>query len=367
MDRLLPRLLPVAVAALVACGGSSKSPTGIPPNTWTWVPIAGAVCSDGSPTGIAVETPSTPSGDVVVFLMGGGACWDVNTCFLLNTNGQVATPGPFGEAQMQQQMPGLVPRSLFDRTLASNPYKDFTFVFVPYCTGDVHTGDKVESYPGAPRDWHHKGRVNLAADFGWMKANLGDPAKVVISGSSAGGFGSLLAFDMARTAWPSAKGYLVDDSGPPLSNIPSTTVAAWYAAWDLGGALTPLCGLECATDMSLVFPALQRKYPGDRLALLSSTQDATIRGFFGTFTSTPPFVTPMDATTFENALRALASQIEDATPPGETHAFVVVGTSHTMLGHPADFTSSQGTNLVDWLGQQVNDSTSWSSATPTPF
>ncbi len=360
MRPTLPRLAAIVLAALVAaCGSGSKSPPGIPPNTWTWVSTPGAVCSDGSPTGIAVETPSNPSGDVLVFLMGGGACWDALTCFTLN----IATPGPFGEAQMNAQVPVLVPNSIFDRTVASNPYKDFTFVFVPYCTGDVHTGNKVQSYPGAPREWHHEGRVNLAADFAWMKANL-DPAKVVVSGSSAGGFGSLLAFDMAKNTWPTAKGYLVDDSGPPLREIPTATIAAWYLAWDLGGALTPLCGVGCATDMSLAFPALETKYPDDRLALLSSTQDATIRAFFGAFTTTWPYVVSMDATTFETGLRDLAGRIEDATPPGETHAFIVAGTSHTMLGHPADFTSQHGTSLFDWLGQQVNDDAGWSASIP---
>ncbi len=357
--------LVLAVAVAACGGGSKKSSTAIPPLTWTWIPVAGAVCSDGSPTGVAVETPATPSGDLLVFLMGGGACWDTLTCFTLG----IATPGPFGASQMQQRISQLAPGSIFDRSVASNPYKDFTYVFVPYCTGDVHTGDKVGTagsgaFVGAPHDWHFKGRVNLAADFAWMDANLGVPSSLVVAGSSAGGFGSLHAFDLARTTWPAAKGYLVDDSGPPISAIPSATIAAWVLAWDIGGAMPAACGpLDCLTDLSRVFTALQTTYPKDRMALLSSTQDATIRSFFGTFTTTYPYVTPMDATTFESSLRSLAGAIEDATPPGETHAFLVTGTSHTMLGAPANFTS-QGTGLWTWLGQQVNDDAAWSAAIP---
>ncbi len=368
----LPRLLALALAATVAaCGGSKHSPP-TPTLTWTWVPVAGAVCSDGSPTGIAVEASAKPDADVLVFLMGGGACWDLFTCFpqtvVPNFPSQFATPGPFGEAEMNAQVPQLVPGSLFDRTIATNPYKDFTYVFVPYCTGDVHSGDLKQHFTGAPRDWLFKGRVNLAADLDWLAANLGyAPAKVVVSGSSAGGFGSLLAYSMAREKWPAAKGYLVDDSGPPLSNIPPLTIAAWDASWGLGGAVNPLCGaLDCMTDLSQIFPALETKYPDDRLALLSSTQDQTIRSFFGTFTSEYPYVTAMDPTTFETALRALATKIEDNSPPGETHAFVVTGTSHTMLGHPADFHAPDGTSLFDWLGQQVNDADVWSQAIPPP-
>ncbi len=371
MRPTLLRLAALAlVATLAACGGSKKS---TPPLTWTWVPVSGAVCADGSPTGIAIEASPKPDADVVVFLNGGGACWDLFTCFpqtvVPTFTTQFTTPGPFGEAQMNALVPQFVPGSIFDRSIASNPYKDFTFVFVPYCTGDVHSGDRTQRFTGAPSDWRFKGRVNLAADFDWLAANLGyAPAKVVVSGFSAGGFGSLLAYSMARAKWPSAKGYLVDDSGPPLSNIPTDEIAAWDLAWNLGGAVGPLCGaLDCMGNLSRLFPALQAAYPDDRLALLSSTQDLTIRSFFG-ITSSPPSVQPMDATFFEGALRALAggppAGIEDATPPGETHAFLVVGTSHTMLGHPDAFHAPDGRSLFDWLGQQVNDDGAWSAAIP---
>ncbi len=362
------RVALVLAVALAACRGGSKktSTVQLQPLTWTWIPVAGAVCSDGSPTGIAVETPAAPSGDLLVFLMGGGACWDTLTCFTLG----IATPGPFGQPQMQQQVPALVPGSIFDRSVASSPYKDFTYVFVPYCTGDVHSGDKIGTagsvpFVGAPHDWHFKGRVNLALDFAWIDANLDAPSKVVVAGSSAGGFGSLHAFDLARKTWPGAKGYLVDDSGPPLSAIPPATIAAWQLAWDLGGAMPSACGpLDCLGDLSRVFPALRTTYPNDRMALLSSTQDQTIRSFFGTFTTTYPYVVPMDPTTFETSLRSLAGAIEDATPPGETHAFVVTGSTHTMLGAPGNFTSSQGTGLWDWLKQQVTDDPAWAEAIP---
>ena len=179
MRSTLLRLAALALAAAVAgCGGSKHS---TPPLTWTWVPVSGAVCSDGSPTGIAIEASPTPDADVVVFLMGGGACWDAFTCFpqtfVPSLPNRFATPGPFGEAEMTALRAQLLPGSILDRTVASNPYKDFTFVFVPYCTGDVHSGDRVGhagSFPfvGAPRDWHFKGRANLAADFDWLAANL---------------------------------------------------------------------------------------------------------------------------------------------------------------------------------------------------
>ena len=54
----LPRLAVLLVAAaLLACG---KKSTPTPPLVWTWVPIPGSVCNDGSPTGIAIEASAKP-------------------------------------------------------------------------------------------------------------------------------------------------------------------------------------------------------------------------------------------------------------------------------------------------------------------
>lgn len=343
---------PVRIAALslalllAACGGEEPLPEG----AFTWMPLPGAVCSDGSPTGIGVEPGPGPSPDVLVFLDGGGACWNALTCFALGS----AAAGPYGAAQLAADVEAQRAGSLLDRTAPGNPFAGFTFVFVPYCTGDVHAGNAVRTYPGAPRPWHHRGAANLEAAFGWLASGLPAPSRVVVAGSSAGGFGSLHAFDLARTTWPSAKGYLVDDSGPPLDEIPQATVDAWYQEWNMGEVVTPLCGAACQQDLSLAFPALAARYPADRLALLSSTQDTVIRWFFGDLAT----LTPMDAATFESGVRGLAAAMEEL---GSAHAFVVPGATHTMLAGPAAFTSG-GVGLFEWLRRQVEDDPAWGAA-----
>ncbi|HEX9050638.1 MAG TPA: pectin acetylesterase-family hydrolase [Anaeromyxobacter sp.] len=353
------RLAALALVALaLACGGKKSPPT--PPLTWTWVPIAGSVCNDGSPTGIGIEASPTPGADVIVFLDGGGACWDYLSCYTLHT----ATTGPFGKDQLDARVKS-VAGTIFDRAAPGNPYKDYTFVFVPYCTGDVHSGDKTQTYIPATVEWHHAGRVNVANAFQYLGAQLEPPAKVVVSGSSAGGFGSLLAFTKAKATWPAAKAYLVDDSGPPLANIPSATVSDWVSSWGLDVAISQVCGTPCAgspPSLAPIIPELAKANPSDRFALLSSDQDQTIRGFF---VDAANYYQPMSAADFLSGLQALVSSM-DAAPTANAHAFVVSGTSHTMLGNPAAFTSA-GTALFDWLSKEVSDDPSWSSATPTPF
>src|SRR5579872_283862 len=64
------------------------------PLTWTWVPFSNCFCMEGSTTGIGVNL-NTNSSRVLLYLLGGGACWDYTTCYVLNT----AVHGPFGEPQ----------------------------------------------------------------------------------------------------------------------------------------------------------------------------------------------------------------------------------------------------------------------------
>lgn len=336
---------------LAACGGGGGggggSTTGldVPAGQWTWIDVPGSRCADGTPTGLAVNpAPSGASGGtLLLFLNGGGSCWDPITCAAL----QRATPGiggPYGRAQFEGDLPR-VQGSVLDRTVPGTPFADATLVFLPYCTGDVHWGDATQDYPGVGT-WHHVGAANLRADLAFLEANLAAPQRLVVSGSSAGGYGSLLAHDLARAIWPSALGYLIDDSGPPLvgGDVPELERAAWYASWGLDRTLAPLCP-GCRGDLSQILPALAQRHPLDRIALLSSRQDAVIRGYL--------LQSPAG---FERALLQLVDQ--RVAPLAAARAFLETGEGHALLQDPAAH-AAEGVKLPDWLGQMVLDDPAW--------
>ncbi len=342
VHRARPIVLSLALL-LAACGGG-RSPSqalGLPENVWTWIDVPGAICSDGSPTGLAVNPGSGDT--LVLFLNGGGACWDPVTC-----GAGLAQGGPYGQAQFQSELASHGPGSIVDRTVADGIYgAGATLVFLPYCTGDVHWGKSTNDYPGV-RTWHHAGQPNLAANVSWLAARIPSPARLVVSGSSGGGYGSLLAHDLARTTWPSAKGYLVDDAGPPLvgNDVPAAERTAWIASWRLDLTLLPLC-TACADDLSRVLDTLASKYPGDRIALVSSRQDSVIRSFL--------LQTPSG---FESALLQLVD--ERIAPHPNARAFLVDGADHALLRRPGSY-SAGGVALPSWLGQMVNDDPAWST------
>ena len=317
-----------------------------PKNNWTWVDFPDSVCDDGTPTGIGLNL--TDSKNVLVFLNGGGACWDYTTCAILNTSSH----GPFGKAEFDGLGVANAAGSILGRD-AGNPYKDWNMVYVPYCTGDVHGGDNVATYTsgGNSKTIHHKGHVNIVAFLKRLGATFPDAGKVVWSGSSAGGFGAAINYDTARQYWPRAEMSLLDDSGPPLlgDDIRSNLRDAWFASWNFNAWIGDLCS-TCKDDFSAFIPILVAKYPKDRMALLSSKQDQTIRGFY-----------LMSATQFEMALDNMAAQRLDTTTTFKY--FFTTGQKHTMLGAIGGY-STNGVALKDWLNQFASADPAWKTVKP---
>jgi len=328
-------------------GGAGVDAAPLPgtPGGWTWVDVPGMGCDDGSPTGVAVNPAPGGGGDLFIYFMGGGACWDASTCFVLNTS----VHGPFGQAQWDGTGAPSVAHAL-DRARATNPFREMSYVFVPYCTGDLHAGSNVATYDVlGPRMFAHVGRRNVEALLPRLRATFAAPARVVIAGSSAGGYGATLNYDLIRRAYPAARAELVDDAGPLLEGdgIPADDRSAWYANWHLGDVVDPLCA-DCRADLSRLYPALVAKYPQDRMALLTSLQDSTIRTYF-------LILLGLD---FEQRLRALVT--DRLAPTATFRTFAIPGESHTLLGG-VDTISSGGFTLEAWLAAMLAGDAAWAS------
>jgi hypothetical protein len=344
---------------------------------WRWIPFADAFCTDSvqdptthqytfgtSTTGLAISWSPTDSTDVMVFLDGGGACWEFLTCGGAASLGiaKTASTGPFGPTQFAQGIYQKYPSSWVHRENMPEAIRNATFVFIPYCTGDVHGGDHVMTYslPGLPSiTWHHVGHSNIVAFMARLAPTFPSPGKLVIAGSSGGGFGALVNYPTFRAAWPNARAYLVDDSGPPLigNAIPSGTRDLWYSSWELGAALDPFCP-GCRDDMSRGITEIVNRYPQDRVALLSHLQDLVIRGFFATISYDPLIIGPMPANVFEAELRRLGSDRMDPATATARY-FFTQGDGHPMLEDPRIDTPSPG--LPTWIELMLSDSSEWTS------
>jgi hypothetical protein len=184
-----------------------------------------------------------------------------------------------------------------------------------------------------------------------LAATFPNPEKFLWAGSSAGGFGAAINYDLARTYFPTGISYLLDDSGPPLVGdaIRDFLRMAWFTSWNINASFGNLCP-DCMTDLSAFIPILVAKYPNDRAALLETLQDQTIRGFY--FLSGP---------LFQTALLDMSAQRLD--PTKNFHYFFETGSTHTMLGNIANHTTN-GVVLNDWLTQMITADANWKSVKP---
>src|SRR4051794_23421324 len=184
--------LALSVVLLAGCGtdgpGGGPPTLGTTPGQWDYVAIAGAKCMNGTDTGIGVNLGT--SGDLVIYLEGGGACFNSSTC------GSVAHPSGWNASNYANEI-ALYNVGLFDRIDEKNPFKDATYAFVPYCTGDVHAGSKPDGMGGRS----FVGYVNIGKDLETIVPASKDVRRVVLSGSSAGGFGALINYERTQAAF----------------------------------------------------------------------------------------------------------------------------------------------------------------------
>ena len=327
-------------------GADTGSDTGATSGTWSYVPIDGAVCANGSPTGIGINVGTSKR--LVIYMEGGGACWDEATCFKTSVGGQSYAQNLDGwdEAKFTARV-ALMNESHLSRTSANNPFKDDTFVYVPYCTGDVHAGNKVQTYPEHTMSF--VGRKNMDAYLAKLTTQFGDASRVVLTGSSAGGFGAAINYWRVAKAFGSVRVDLVDDSGPPFPTDQMAYYPQWVPAWDLEGALPPDCA-ECAGgNIPKIMPYYAKTYPNSRFALLSYDQDGTISFFFN-----------LQQNDFQYQLGLMNAATFD--PNANTKYYEVAGTTHTMLRDLAAVSATPA--LATWLEDMVSDSASWASVKP---
>lgn len=336
-------------------GGSGGQPplgdpiTGLTPGMWQWVPIAGARCRNGSETGIGVNLSSTTT-RVMIYLEGGGACFNSLTC--------LANPAAFGQSDFGAGKSG----GIFDRANTANPVRDWTHVYIPYCTGDVHVGNNPNAnVPGGPMNQQFVGRLNMEASLRRIVPTV-NASLVLLTGVSAGGFGAAANYDLVSRYYGSVPVLLLDDSGPPMSSqyVPTCLQQQWRTIWGLDRTMLADCGSACPNqnDYLVDFSMFViNKYTSRAGGLVSALQDNTIRLFygFGLNNCTVTGVPNMPAAQFQAGLEDYRSRIQGKN----FGTYYVSSTSHTWIGGGTFYsTTVQNTPLTTWVAALINGTTS---------
>ena len=175
LNRALSTFALLLAAPLAQAGYFQWEMVELPPET-------GAACGDGSPYRFFVNR--TPlSKDIVISYEGGGACWDQKACL---GEGHLSAANPNGIPADYMQSANVAFGLVTPFTARNDPAQQvqtqsWNMVFLPYCTGDVHSGSKVavydDAYPATPRVEYHRGQANVTAAAQWLRSHLGQPAE----------------------------------------------------------------------------------------------------------------------------------------------------------------------------------------------
>ena len=94
---------------------------------------------------------------------------------------------------------------------AANPFKDWSFLVIPYASGDFHSGTGEYRYTenGKEKVVYHQGYTNYAAFVEKAKQHIESPDTLLITGFSAGGFATSLLADDVIDRFPSATNVIV--------------------------------------------------------------------------------------------------------------------------------------------------------------
>jgi hypothetical protein len=331
---LVLRLLLAAalVVAFAGCGGSdddasaiatTASRTTAAPGVHVWkrvVPGADCRCSDGSQFSFWVREASPKK--IVLYLQDGGACFSAETCANSDLYNTAVDEGPDGEG------------GIFDFSDRRNPFADYSVVYVPYCTGDVHVGDVTKKYARG-LTVHHKGYVNGTAALDRMFAAFPGATEVVVIGESAGSIAAPLYAGLVSDRLPDARiTVLADGSGAyPDAKPVNDIVAAWR-----NGKSTP------AWSFPGFFVRSGRHDPDIVFARHDYAYDAKQRSWFA--------LVGLPAPSLLARIDANETKIEDAGV--NVLSYIAPGDDHTVLSDGLFYKETvNGVKLVDWVRQLI--------------
>jgi hypothetical protein len=115
---------------------------------------------------------------------------------------------------------------IFDFGNPENPFADYSAVYIPYCTGDVHSGNITKDY-GNGVVIQHKGFVNASNALDTMMKRFPDTAQLVVAGSSAGSFPTPVFAAMAGDQLPNADLKVFADSSGAVPDAVGFVVGNW--------------------------------------------------------------------------------------------------------------------------------------------
>lgn len=292
----------------------------------------GPICLDGS--NYKMATHDTGAAELMIFLEGGGGCWSDLCVASESANTDVPLFG------------------IRDTGADGNPVKGWNTAYLPYCDGSLFAGDKDNDYDGDGELEYQRGLKNLSAALDVTVNQFPAPSRIVLTGNSGGGYGTLFALPLVRSLYPDTPIDVINDSGVGIGTPGSGDFFdGRIADWNVGAFFPESICPDCYASGHITEYINWQMQEDDNfhLSMISSKQDQTIAVFF----------LRMAADVFESELLNEMAALEEANPE-RFRSFIVNGNDHTYLQR--DFTATaDGVVLSEWLGAMLDKTAEWVS------
>lgn len=343
-----------------ADGGATSCPDGTylidgqcvtPSAPWTEVKTGGlTTCLRGDPYSFFVHQGTTNK--LLIYFAFGGFCYNAQLCAVGALN---CVPKVNVDTNVLANTSGM-----FDLNRPDNPFKDWSWVYVPECTADFEWGNNVANYPAmgsSPATTvHHNGFVNVTAVQNWIFENFKSPGMIVVSGSSGGADAALMHYPYFRQHYTDVKDwvFLADSSFGVVTDQFLTTDIDNWKAYENRPTFIPAIASVPQSQMTWDFVEVQgaKYYPTGTIAEFGTSYDL------------------LESITYQIMGGTLAdwhdkmeTHLQDVSGQAPTFRYLVAqGTNHIVLNQPSFYSYQvNGTSLRDWVadlaaGQDVASS-----------
>lgn len=241
----------------------------------------------------------------------------------------------------------------------TNPFKDWTFLVLPYATGDFHSGTGEYHYTdgGKEKTVYHNGYNNYAALIEAAKQYVGEPDTLLITGFSAGGFATSLLADDVIGRFPSAENITVsvDSSLLLYDGWHETATELWN---------TPQAISDRLTGNNLVLDSLTALYNkrGDTVKILfdCSYRDDTLMQYQSYINTGKMDQTKALGDQFQKDLAKMVADLQESIPNVGIYIWRcgedadTGNTQHTIISSNVFDALEDGVSVAEWIYAAVN-------------
>ncbi|MGE3611295.1 MAG: pectin acetylesterase-family hydrolase [Bacteriovoracaceae bacterium] len=306
---------------------------------WDVREIPGAKCGDGTPYKIFYKKGN--SSKVAIELMGGGACWDLATCWGPNLRTWI------------HQIPAIPAFSYL--TTSDSPIKNHTLVYLPYCNGDVFIGRHIADYSSKLKTYHH-GYLNVIKTFEYLKdeklISFEKLDQFIFYGSSAGGIGALFHTKTAeKYLSPQTKKLLIADSiglhfGKKFwEKFPQKFINDFKSSFDE-------IGMNVDFTDGFVAPELRhlcQRSSDWQMGFIQTTRDIVMSLIFGNISQKEHKSLVLGQDGIKNLFKS-SRNCKSLIPDGQGHAILIIP---QVAKYEKDM--STGVSAIEFVNQLINN------------